>query len=183
MFVVALAAAPALAGGLWVGGTAGYGNTNAENMEEEVPSSSTSSWNISPELGYNLNAKWDIGLGLSYESKQKNVDEVTMKASPFARYKLYENGKFSLLAKGTLFYAYTMVDNADDTTINQYGITIAPVVEYKLNDKWSVVATLNFAELSYTHKDVDAKGDPKSDEFGFNVNNGSIANIGFLYRF
>ena len=139
-----------------------------------------------------MNETWDIGIDLAYSSYEGPTlnykklvvgnDKVTsIKIAPFARYKIFSIGSFDVLAKGTIFFESAKVDNAD-ASVDSYGIAIAPVVTYSINETWSIGCTLNFAEIGYSH----AKGDDKIgevDEFGFNLNDGSIISVGFSYHF
>ena len=61
---------------------------------------------------------------------------------------LFSIGSFDVLAKGKLFFVSAKADDADATN-DGYGIAIAPVVTYSINETWSIGCTLNFAELGY----------------------------------
>ncbi len=182
LFAVALAV-PAMAEGMWLGGSLSYENTNVKDGV------SVTEWEIAPEFGMNLNEKWDLGLAISYgygqqaETVEGVLNDVTkMGIAPFVRYKLMEIGSFNFYAKGSIFYTNSKYGQSD-FKVDSYGIAIAPVVEYMINDSWSISAILNFAEISYQHDKSDAAGDPESDTFGFNVNDGSIFSVGVAYHF
>lgn len=187
LFAVALVV-PAVAENMWVGGSLGYEKTSPKGGDSDI------TWSIAPEFGYSLNETWDIGIDLAYASYEGPTlnykkffvgnDKVTaIQIAPFARYKMFEIGDFSFLAKGTIFYESAKVDKAD-ASIDSYGIAIAPVVTYTINETWSIGCTLDFAEIGYSHSKGDDKiGDPEVDEFGFNVNDGSIISVNFSYHF
>ncbi|MBQ3835485.1 MAG: porin family protein [Elusimicrobia bacterium] len=182
LFAVALAV-PAMAEGMWIGGTASYENTNGKDSTDAHYSNTA--WEIAPEFGYNLNEKWDIGIGVSYGQEQEAIwgDAETIGIAPFARYKLLEVGNFSLLAKGTIFYENTKYKAAKDIKADAFGLTVVPVVEYAFSDAWSISAILNFASIGYQHEKDDRNNDPESDTFGFRVNGGSVINVGVAYHF
>lgn len=188
LFAVALVV-PAVAENMWIGGSLGYENVSMTNG----PKDSSVSWSISPEFGYNINENWDIGIDLSYSSTENSGEfrklsvgdsKVTaVEIAPFARYKLFSIGSFDVLAKGKIFFVSAKADDAD-ATIDGYGIAIAPVVTYSINETWSIGCTLNFAELGYAHVKGDKNlGDQEANVFGFNANNGSIISVGFSYHF
>lgn len=202
LFAVALAV-PALAENMWVGGSFGYnsGNSKIEYPGGEETMSSTS-WSIEPEFGYSLNEKWDIGLDLAYASKQgvtdlcgfdvkdifeiSGVDTKEFGIAPFARFHVAQIAGIDVMFKGSIFYVSGEAKYRDvKADYKAYGIKIAPVISYSINETWSIDATLNFAELSYTHAELDDDSpyDPKSDNFGFNLNDGSLISIGFSYHF
>jgi len=199
IFAVALAV-PAMAENMWVGGSFGYSSQNDSYYGGDEKYSSTS-WEIEPEFGYSLNEKWDIGLDLAYASKQGvneilgvkipftssvQIDTKEFGIAPFARYHVAQIAGIDVMLKGSIFYASgeakdTYGDKVDYTA---YGVSIAPVISYSINETWSIGATLNFAELSFTHVEFDQYGyKPKADNFGFNLNDGSLINIGFSYHF
>lgn len=198
-------AVPALAQNMWIGGSLGYGSLNTENNGEKK---SVTSWSIEPEFGYGVNDKWDIGLGLSYFSGQidelygedlgklyeqylpygygtSNAKETSI--APFVRYHVAKIGGFDVMLKGSIFYVKHDLDilqMEENVKVNSYGISVAPVISYSINETWSIGATLNFAELSFVHAESDDESIKlKGDKFGFNLNNGSVINIGLSYNF
>jgi len=199
VFAVALVV-PALAENMWVGGDFSYGS---DNFKFEEYSQSATSWSIEPEFGYSLNEKWDIGLDLAYISKQgvtdlfgyditKNfnttLDTKEFGIAPFARYHVAQIAGIDIMFKGSVFYAKgDAKDNrwGEEIKYSAYGVKIAPVISYSINETWSIGATLDFAELSYTHAEIDDDSEitPKADQFGFDLNNGSLISIGFSYHF
>ncbi|MCR4662568.1 MAG: outer membrane beta-barrel protein [Endomicrobiaceae bacterium] len=200
LFAVALAV-PALAENMWVGGDLSYSATNSKvvwNGTDRNKQSQTS-WSIEPEFGYSLNEKWDIGVDLAYASKQGvteiygvvvpeggAVDTTEFGIAPFARFHVAQIAGVDVMFKGSVFYASGEAKDLVD--YSAYGIAIVPVISYSINETWSIGATLNFAELSYTHADAKVKDapfsiEPKADEFGFNLNDGSLISIGFSYHF
>ena len=199
LFAVALAV-PALAENMWVGGSLGYSNASTKGSDGDY-----SSFTIAPEFGVSLDEAWDIGLDLSYTSGKNNVTNVapylpvtykdfettTYGIAPFARYHVAKVAGVDVMIKGSLFYNSATVKEPEfnnEATVKSYGIAIAPVISYSINERWSIGATLDFLSLGYSHSSTsDFKtndGDDYSyDEFGFNVNNGSLISIGFSYHF
>lgn len=197
LFAVALAV-PAMAENMWVGGSLGYENNSGGDYD-------ANSFTIAPEFGYSLSDKWDIGLDLSYTSGKNDVDvywgisdvyesyeRSTYGIAPFARYHIGKVAGVDVMLKGSLFYNSTTIKDFDpadgDATVNSYGIAIAPVISYSINEKWSIGATLDFLSLGYSHSSSsdlknDSGDDYSRDEFGFNLNDGSLISIGFSYHF
>ena len=199
IFAVALTV-PAIAENMWVGGSFGYGSDNTSYEGERYKYSSTS-WEIEPEFGYSLDDEWDIGLDLAYASKQGAneicgvkipfaydvmIETTEMGVAPFARYHVAKIVGVDVILKGSAFYVSGEAkDPYGKCDYSAYGVSIAPVISYSINETWSINATLNFAELSFTHVEVDQYNDDKikDDNFGFNLNDGSLINIGLSYHF
>ena len=191
---------PALAENMWVGGSFGYNSQNdSYSYDGGDYKYSTTSWSIEPEFGYSLNEKWDIGVDLAYASTQGadrllgveipwydiQVDTKEMGIAPFARFHVAQIAGVDVMLKGSVFYASGEAKfDGGKVDYTGYGVSIAPVISYSINETWSIGATLNFAELSFTHVEFDQYGvKPKNDNFGFNLNDGSLINIGFSYHF
>ncbi len=181
---------PVFANGMWVAGSVSYENTNTKNGAND---SSSTTWSADPEIGYVFNKRWSGGVIVNYSSSQNirqyagidfaGEDNIrTIGAAPFVKYKFLIIGKFTAFIKGKIFYSNTKVD-AQDMTINSYGIAVLPVIDYKLTDTWSACAALNFASIGYSHSAADTTGDPSTDEFGFKVGNGSLFSVGLVYHF
>ena len=196
LVLAAALAVPAMAENMWVAGSFSYGS---DNQEWNGRSESATSWSIEPEFGYSLNEKWDIGLDLAYSSSFTDTvygfnpyigpafDVTTMGIAPFARYHIAQIAGVDVMLKGSLFYLKSDVElrGVDHTfAVNGYGISVAPIISYSINETWSIGAELNFAELSYTHAETDDDWeDIKTEQFGFNLNDGSLISVGIVYHF
>ena len=66
-----------------------------------------------------------------------------------------------------------------------FGVKIAPVISYSINETWSIGATLDFAEIAFeTIKSDDSdKADIENTSFGLKGNSGSIIGVNFSYHF
>ena len=198
LFAVALAV-PAMAENMWVGGSFGYGSNNFSL--DDYKQSSTS-WSVEPEFGYSLNEKWDIGLDFEYASKagvdsiygislspmigDDTVETKEMGIAPFVRYHVAQIAGVDVMLKGSAFYAKGEI-NADGESVDYkaYGVTVAPVISYSINETWSIGATLDFLNISYIYAEIDDGSGikPNNKHFGFNANDGSLISVGFSYHF
>jgi len=182
---------------MWIGGSLGYQSVSATNSKGK--STDMNSLTIAPEFGYSLNEKWDIGLDLAYTtgkgykssvgalktnidvSSEPDVSDFSI--APFARYHVANIAGIDVMLKGSLLYGKTTYKgDSKEMNLTEFGIAIAPVVSYSINETWSIGATLNFLELGY-YSLSDDDSDGKYSEFGFNVNDGSLISIGFSYHF
>ncbi|MDH8702185.1 hypothetical protein M2138_001545 [Dysgonomonadaceae bacterium PH5-43] len=124
---------------------------------------------IAPEVGYNLNEKWSVGLELGYFNEDA-VGVATFAASPYARYTYFNQDRLSLFVDGGFGFSYKDQDN-DETGFN---IGLQPGVAVSLTEKFSLVAKFGF--LGYNDKYLNAK-----DGFGLNLTNN--ISFGFYVNF
>ncbi len=197
LFAVALVA-PAFAAekNMWVGGSFGYASNNQELNGQ---TDSTTVWSIEPQFGWTIIDRWDIGLDFAYGRAQNvnsvygvsipnfltHVEAEVTTIAPFVRYYLGKVAGVDVILKGSIFYSKTDLEqDGFSLDASAYGISIAPIISYSINEEWSIGARLNFAELSFLHASGDNDYfDAKNEQFGFNLNGGSIINIGLSYHF
>ncbi|WP_294593397.1 outer membrane beta-barrel protein [uncultured Bacteroides sp.] len=98
---------------------------------------------ISPEIGYNLNEKWAIGgnIGFAY-NKVDDVKSTAFAIAPYARYSYYENKIVRLFLDGGFGISTSKLDDSDSVTGFEVGVK--PGIAIKLNDKFSLVAKCGF---------------------------------------
>ena len=86
--------------GLWIGGKLGYWHDKTKGVK-------TDSFSIAPEVGYDFNQRWSVGVALGFEYlKVKDGDSYNVfTASPYARYKYYNKGILSLFLDGGVGFA------------------------------------------------------------------------------
>ena len=163
---------------VYVGGGVGLQTSSYDGNSETY-------FTIIPEIGYNLNEDWAVGMTIGYgEAKTKmNVagvkvtDKVkTFQIAPYARYTFAKFDKVNLFVDGTVGYSHV---NYAGTKTNSFGLGLKPGVAVNLNDKLSFVAHVGF--LGYQNDKV--KGDDKStNTFGLNLD-GSNLSFGVYYNF
>ena len=200
LFLAVALVAPVFASekNMWVGGSFGY---NSDNMEYKNGSYSTTAWSIEPEFGWTIVDRWDIGLDFAYGRAQNvstvygvnlpaispsGIEAEIVTVAPFVRYYLAKVAGVDVILKCSVFYSKTDLETQYGYSFNAsaYGISIAPIISYSINETWSIGARLNFAELSFLHSSWDDDTyDVKDNQFGFNLNGGSLVNVGFSYHF
>ena len=143
----------------YIGGSLGF-KTSSYDGE------STTTWNITPEVGYNLSDSWAIGVAVGYGQSGKGDNKIKrFEVAPYARYTVAKLSMVNVFLDGTVGYAHT--DNAG-YKLNTFGVGIKPGVAVNLNDKLSFVTHFGF--LGYQNDKV--KGDSKStNSFGLNIDN------------
>ena len=94
---------------------------------------------LSPEIGYKINNKFDLGLNPLF----RYYDETAIFGIGFfTRYSFFEINKFSIL--GRIELIYLNIDNE----INALGIDIRPIFQYRLLDKFSLYTSVG--SISYS---------------------------------
>ena len=141
-----------------------------------------SAFEISPEVGYYINEKFDIGLGLGF-SKQKTQNDyeyTSWSVAPYARYSFYQLKNFEVIGKGSVAFSGT---GNSGTTI---GVNISPILAYNLTEKIVLFTNLNCFSLNFTSFSPDSG--ESSSHFSFSTSTRGLLNtsnlpIGLIYKF
>lgn len=170
--LMVLVAAVAANAQVWVGGSLGFWtNSDAEGSQIKT------SFNIAPEVGYDLSEDWSIALALGYTSeKPDDGDALTsLSVTPYARYNVLKAGNFKLFLDGAVEIGSV---DYDDDSYSAWGVGIKPGIAYSLNEKFSLVAHMGF--LGYQDADDELTGIVDKG-FGFNFSNN--LSFGVYYAF
>ena len=180
MTLAAVAVAATMNAQVYIGGGIGLGTSSYDGNSETY-------FKIIPEIGYNLDENWAVGLTIGYgETKTtlknyatgvKTSEKVkSFTIAPYARYTFAHFDKVNLFVDGTVGYNH---ENYAGTKINTFGIGFKPGVAVNLNDKLSFVAHVGF--LGYENEKV--KGDSKStNSFGLDLSGNNLS-FGVYYNF
>lgn len=178
MTLAAVAVAATMNAQVYVGGGVGFQTSSYDGNSETY-------FKIMPEIGYNLDENWAVGISVGYgEAKTKVKEEgVTMTAkvksfsvAPYARYTFAKFDKVNLFVDGTVGYQY---EDYAGTKVNTFGVGLKPGVAVNLNDKLSFVAHVGF--LGYENEKVKG-ADKSTNSFGLSVD-GSNLSFGVYYNF
>ena len=135
-----------------------------------------------PEIGYNLNEDWAIGIALGYAQNETKVNgnETKVKSfqvSPYARYTFARFDKVNLFIDGGVGFQQ---DDADGLKTNTFTVGLTPGLAVNLNDKLSFVTHFGF--LGYTNTKLDVDGAKATNAVGFDLD-GSSLSFGVYYNF
>lgn len=121
---------------------------------------------IQPEVGYNLNAQWAVGLELGYKNIYDDGAKLNVFGlAPYARYTYAKFGNVNLFLDGGL--AYYASDGAGDP--KSFEIGLKPGVSVNLTDKLSFVGHVGF--LGYRDSDFGFE----DSGFGFDLDGQNVA--------
>ena len=149
---------------------------------------------LKPEVGYELNEKWDLGLGIgythNYNGKKKHTGYVkvnTFELNPYARWTFAKMGAVHLfLEMGFGLETYKAKVGDDDLEVKgdaqtAWSIGVKPGLSVDLAKNLQFITHLGF--LGYRDSDDDFYEDShSSDGFGFGVSSEDLT-IGLIYKF
>lgn len=141
---------------LYVGGEVGAWRDHKANY---------TTFYVQPEVGYNLNSQWAVGLELGYRYNYNNGAKTNVFGlAPYARYTYAKLGPVNLFLDGGL--SYYAADRAGDP--KSFEIGLKPGASINLTDKLSFVTHVGF--LGYKDDEIyDDNG------FGFDLHGQDIA--------
>ena len=167
-------------GDIFISGSVGFNTTSFDE-------SKSTTFNIAPRVGFFVADNIAIGGRLGYTSTKSEVDDVEtgdtneFSVGVFGRYYFTPSSRFSTFGEAMIDYATSKNELVDDSTVNSFGIAIAPGVSYFLSDSWAIEAT--WAALSFRNsKNADIDDAEATSEFGLNANLESIS-LGLIYKF
>lgn len=160
---------------VYLGGTVGFTTVSQDG-------NSTTAFNIKPEVGYNLDNSWALGIVFGYGEKGKDITKVkTFTVNPYARYTFVKFDRVSLFLDGGFSFINTKSNTATGAVKNnKWEVGVKPGVAVALNDKISFVSHMGF--LGYSNSKDDTEGAKAENTFGVNVDATSL-DFGFYFNF
>ncbi len=133
------------------------------------------SFEISPEVGYNLNENWAIGASVNFMYVDfDGGDSNAFGIAPYARYTYFKEGKFSLFVDGGF-----EVMKAKDLDA-AWNVGFRPGFAVSLTDKFGLVSHFGF--LGYQDAgEIGLIDEDMLNGFGFNFDNN--VSFGFYVNF
>ena len=131
---MAVMALGAFAQDMYVGGQVGFWRNSGDNE---------TSFQILPEIGFNLSEKLAIGTTIGYDYSYDDGRKLNLVVfNPYVRYTFFRNGNVSLFCDGgvDLGFGKAKYEGESSDTAVTYGIGIKPGISYSLSDKFSLVA-------------------------------------------
>ena len=172
---------------VYLGGTVAF-QSSKPNTATIFGDKSATRFEINPEVGYNFNDSWAVGVNVGFASVKGTWDELGYGAAidgekattaftvaPYARYTYAKLGPVSLFLDGKV--SYTTVKDS----YNELGVNIVPGVAFAASDKVSFVAKLGDG-LGWNQ--AKAKGsDVKNNKFGIDFDTLTALQFGLYYNF
>ena len=138
----------------------------------------TTDFTIAPEVGYNLDANWDLGIQFGYGYAYIDGAKVSaLEVNPYAGYTFAKFGAVSLFAEITAGVQSYKIKGLDSQTGWQAGVK--PGVRVNLAKNIDFVAHCGFLGYRDADNTAIAYG---TNGFGFNLNGNNLV-FGINYRF
>lgn len=147
LIVAFMVATVAVNAQVYVGGSFGINTSKDAHLEGEDVNAATS-FSLMPEIGYNLDDTWTVGIGIGYSYYKDTNDDKTngFVINPYARWHFVKWNRVSLFLQGGLAYewAKTSPDDKDDDdySVGTFSIGFKPGIKVDLTEKLSFVATV-----------------------------------------
>jgi hypothetical protein len=184
MTLAAVAVAATMNAQVWVGGELTLSGDHTNGSE-----TTTKTFEIAPEIGYNLSDNFAVALKLGYGHASnfdvdvpgvgtmsfKNVNSFII--NPYARYTFCKAGNFSAFVDGGLNYTTAHAQGAENN-MNKFGVAVVPGIAYAVSEKVGLVAHFGKG-LYWEHSWL--KDMYRNNSYGFNLTN-SIS-FGAYYNF
>ena len=163
---------------VYVGGGVGLQSSSYDGNSETY-------FTIIPEIGYNLNEDWAVGIVLGYGESKTTLKEDGVKMTakvkafeiaPYARYTFAKFDKVNLFVDGTVGYKH---ENYAGVKTNTFALGFKPGIAVNLNEKLSFVTHVGF--LGYENAKVKG-ADKATNTFGVGLD-GSNLSFGVYYNF
>lgn len=154
---------------IYVGGGIGIGNSKVDVDGAE----SVTTYKLVPEIGYNINDKWAVGIAFGWQGANKGGEKAAF-VNPYARYTFLHTKFIDLFVDGGLGYEH-QYGGEKDTDI--FAIGFKPGLAVNLNEKLSFVTHVGF--LGYERDEIN---DVKVNSFGFDLDGTNIL-FGINYKF
>jgi len=172
LFLFMMLAAMAAKAQIYAGGSLGFWYDNGDDGGVE-----TTTFTISPEIGYNLNSKWAIGMALGFShitaSDEAKVKTTGFAIAPYARFSFYENKMVRLFIDGG--FGFSTVNSDVAKTVNGIEAGFKPGIALKLNEHFSLIGKVGF--LGYRDDYISG-----ADGQGLALSSEDLS-LGFHYEF
>lgn len=176
----------------YIGGGIGFSTNNAKNANGLVENKG-SQFTFTPRVGYVINDRWlagvKLGLTTGTYGSWGNTKGTSFMAAPYARYNFALVGRFAFAAEASIEFSTYGTAEAPEVTGFGFGLHVAPVVAFDINEHWGLETTVNLFRFGYQYTSQKF-GDEKSsaNSFGIGVDGDDIFNLGGLtfsviYRF
>lgn len=155
---------------VYVGGGVGIGSSKVDVDGAE----SVTAYKFVPEIGYNINDEWAIGVSFGWQGANKG-GEKSVFVNPYARYTFIHSKIVDVFVDGGVGYEHMYGGSGIDHDI--YSVGFRPGLAVKLTSHLNFITHVGF--IGYEHDKVD---DVKVNSFGLDLDGTNIL-FGINYKF
>lgn len=151
---------------VWIGGGLGF------NTEKPKDHDAQTVFTIAPQIGYNLDEQFSLGLELGLKMANEAAGDYTdVTVAPFVRYTFAKAGIASFFVDGGFGLASHKVKGADAETVWHVGLR--PGIALNVSDHVSIISEMGW--LGYQHRE-------NWNRFSLNANQNALK-LGVYYTF
>lgn len=158
LFVAACASAQ-----VYIGGGVGFANTSYDH-------DSKFSWKIAPEVGFQLDKKWDAGISLGYSGVEDK--EKVFEVAPYVRYTACSAKIVDFFIEGTIGYEHHDLQHSS-SDYDVWEVGLKPGLKVNLSNHVAFVTKIGF----FGYQRVD-----EANTWGVNLDGRNIL-FGINYKF
>jgi len=173
---------------VYLGGTLGINAGKLNSATESI-----TKFQIAPEIGYNINEKWAIGLGIGFTTQNGLFDDSQVFQMPLSGKAAKSASVFTIAPYARWTFAKTgiasfFVDGGIDVNFwnnsrgNSFFIGLTPGVKLSASEKVDFVAEIAALGFAWGSEKAYTAGVAPKSAFGFNVNNTAVK-FGVYYNF
>lgn len=168
MTLVAAVIAVSASAQVYVGGGVGVSAIDADGFD-------VTSYKLVPEIGYNLDNDWAVGIAFGWEGATKGAPK-TIEVNPYARYTFVHSKLVNVFVDGGVAYKHAYNANNDE---DLFSIGFKPGISVNLSDKLSFVTHVGFLGWE---QDKDNAADTKVSAWSAGLEGNNIT-FGLYYNF
>lgn len=121
----------------YVGGTFGFTSTDIKDQDKSL-----TQFTLAPEIGYNLDDSWAIGIGIGYSYAKQEISTNTISVSPYVRYTVAKFGICSFFVDGEITFASSKPEKMD--ALSGWSLGFKPGVRFDITKNIFATASLGF---------------------------------------
>lgn len=191
LMVAFMVAAVAASAQVYVGGGIGFSSEKDGYPNGGTEPDAETKFHFNPEVGYNLNDKWAVGLGLTFATyKPSDIKKTfSFEIAPYARWTFVKWNKVSLFLEGGLAYGfdktktdYTVGNRTETEEVKDsyFKIGVKPGLRVDITDHLAFMTRVGWFGYECTMPDGDDMNN--GSRFGLDVD-GENLTFGLLYSF
>ncbi len=178
---------------LYLGGSLSF-DVTADKDNNGNDLNTITSFGLSPEIGYYITDRFDIGIDLNISSLSNKDHPSNTKTTttawgiaPYARYSFFQFGNFEVIGKGSVFVAGGKRKvGSNETKLMTFGLNVTPIIAYNLTSNIALFTELDFVSFGFDRTKVKDGDAATHFGFGFDADDlttlGGIS-VGFIYKF
>ncbi len=190
LFGTQVAKAQISKGDILLGGNVNV-NTHSQKTKDADDKLTTTSFGVSPKVGYALNNNWVVGVfagtnfGFAKDANNNKTKSLSIAPGIFVRnYQMLGQSKFAFFAEGNASYGFgnTKYNGDKLNSFNSFNVNVAPGIAYFVTKRFMIEG--QFGGLGYNWKQTKAEGTGtkvNTSDFNFNFTQEFALGVNFKF--